>query len=437
MSAARRRADAKYALALLIPALVGCHSAVPSSDLDLHRGRNALAMARYDWARHYFAADLANHPDRLESLRGLGLGWISGHQGSLTRAIEAFEVYLARVPDDVEIRLRLAEGYLRTADHKQALDTLARLPESLDTHLLFARIYSPEDPKLALVHVGKAIELDPDHAAARHLAAQLYSRLGDSERALAEAERAAELDPLRRDVFYLISQLRRRMGRLDEVQAAVDRFQLLDQLPKPGAMTMSNRELDILRQVEEQLLVSSPITFERRMVRLLLQTGAVREASERLEKVVSDPACDADCLLLLGQAAHTRNLTSIARDLYGRVLDQHPNHTKALAHQARLAFEFGDLEATQELLTRGFEVDAMYAPFHYTAGLLALAEEDPERAAQELSLAVDLVPWLARYRLTLADLLLTDGDRAAFDRLLAAAPAGDSSIDAYRRKHGL
>jgi thioredoxin-like negative regulator of GroEL len=86
---------------------------------------------------------------------------------------------------------------------------------------------------------------------------------------------------------------------------------------------------------------------------------------------------------------------------------------------------------------RGLQVAPQYAPLHFTTGLLELAEGNDALAQQALARAVDLVPWLSRYRLTLADLLFTRGDRAAVEGLLAAAPAPDPAIDAYRKKHSL
>lgn len=420
--------------AILLLTLVACGQREESKDLNYHRGRNALAMARYDWARFYFAADLEANPGRLESLRGLGLGWISGYQGSLTHGVEALEKYLDLAPEDVEIRLRLARSWLQAGERVRAQHALDGLEESLEAQLVAARIQLAEDPEGARAQLLAVLEKAPDHFEALHLAAQVDARLGEDQEALRHARRAAESNPLSSELFYLTSQILRRLGNLTESAEALATYEILHQLPGPGSPPDPRKELALLRQLEGRLAPSS-LAFKKRLSRVLLETGRIAEVTPLLEEILADTEDDLESLLVLAQAAHTQGRAAIARDLYAHVLDRQPTHQKALAQLALLAYETHDHETAQRLLDRGLELDTHSAPLHFTTGLLALAQGEEEQAVQALVTAVDLVPWLGRYRLTLADVYLTRGDRAAFDRLLTEVPAPDPMIETYKKKH--
>ncbi len=417
-------------------ALASCTAPDEIADLDYHRGRNALAMSRWDWARFYFAADLERHPGRPESLRGLGIGWISGYRGSLSHAVEAFERYLEVAPDDAEIRLRLTRTLMRAGEGSRALGVLDGLEQTHEARLLAARIHLAEDPESALPHLGAALRTAPDDFETRHLAARVHARLGEDEAAIAHARRAAEIDPASAELCYLTARILRRQGKLEESAAALDVYEMLRQLPGPGAAIAPRAELALVRRLEDRLPATS-FALDKRLARLLLKTGRIDEAPDLLGRILSDPACDPDSVLLLAQTAHTQGRIAIARDLYQRVLDRDPSHQKALAQQALLAYESQDFATARRLLDRGLELDPQHAPLHFATGLLALAQGEDDRAVDALTTVVSLVPWLPRYRLTLADVLLTRGDRGAVERLLADVPAPDPEIEAYREKHAL
>lgn len=421
---------------LLLWTLTSCAPVEEVEDLDFQRGRNALAMARYDWARFYFSTDLETHPDRLESLRGLGISWISGYQGSLTHGVEAIENYLLRAPEDSEMRLRLVRSLLSVGDGDRAQDALEGLEESIEKQLLLVKIHLSEDPDAAREILAPILHEDPDLFDVHHLAAKIYLRLGDDAEALVQARRASEIHPLSAEIFYLTAQILRRQGHEVETEEALATYEILHQLPGPGSPPDPKKELALLRQLGERQGRSAS-SFKKRFIRLLIENGRLTELTPLLEELRNDPNSDTATLLALAQSAHIRGMSSMARNLYEDVLERDPTHQKAVAQRALLAYETHDFETAEQYLARGLEVDPHQAPLHFTTGLLALSQGDEERAVEAFTSAVDLVPWLVRYRLTLADVLLTRGDRAAVEDLLAAAPAADPAIDAYKKKHTL
>ncbi len=416
-------------LALL---LLSCGSpAGELPDLDLHRGRNALAMARHDWARVYFAADLEPNPDRPESWRGLGLSWIAGAEGSLSKAIDSFERYLELEPGDHDVRLRLARAWFRMGDTERALAALDGLPESAAVHLLAARIHLDRDPEIAASEVAEAIAAAPDELGPHFLAARIYFRLGNHPRAASSATRALEVDPLHAEAHYLLASALRRQGEAERSRRALETYERLQRLRSPGLAP--REELALLRGFQQDPAARS-LGFRLRLARLLLETGQLEQATPLLRELAADPGSQAQDLFELAQRVHARGRVLLARDLYSEVLHQRPGHLGALAQQAQLAYASGELAEARRLLEIGFSQDRYYAPFHYLRGMIALSERRDDDAGRALRAAVDLAPWLARYRIALADVLLARGDRAAFDRLLAEAPS-DPDVDAYRRRH--
>ena len=392
-------------------------------------------MARYDWARFYFEADLERHPNRPESWRDLGLGWLSGYEGSLTRGIDALERYLALVPDDPEIRQRLARAHLQIGDTEAAQRALG----DLGAPLLRARILLPSSPEQAREAIlqaltPQALAETPDDFETHLRAAEIFENLGQNEEALAQAQRAAAVDPLSAELFYLQARVLRRLGRVAEANEALALYEILRQLPAPGVTATPRQELALLRQLEPRL-PSKPPVFHRRLARLLLENGDFGALAPLIPAIAEDT--NADAILVLAQTAHTQGQTTTARTLYERALVLEPDHPKALAQKALLAYETHAYEEAEQLLNRAMALDPWSAPLHHTNGLLALARDDQETAAVSLRTAVDLVPWLARYRLTLADVLLSQGERAAVERLLGETPAEDPEIDRYREKHAL
>ncbi len=427
------------ALGLTLGACAGAPPEVP--DLAFHRGQNALALGRYDWARHYFEEDLRAHPERSESLRGLGLAWISGYEGSLTRGIETLADYLERVPGDTEIRLHLARSWLRLGESEQAFAILGEAGDSAQASELRARALADADPAAAERLVTAALAIEPGAVDALLLAARLAHRRGDAEVALARAQTATRADPLRDEAFYLLASIRRGLG--DQAGAARDleTYRQLRLLPARGRPSKLSafEERQVMRDLEPWI-ESSALPWRRRRARVLLKTGDP-EAEAATEELIAGGAGDAgarleavDVLELAGEA-HKRARVSLARDLYLRALELDPELRAARAQLARLEHEAGDRQAAGRLLAAGLAADPYHAPYHFVSGLLALGRGQERRATEAFTTALDLAPWLASYRLALADVYLAAGRRDDLERLLEQAPAEDPAIAAYRRRH--
>ncbi len=434
--AASRRGFSAGLLAALALGLAGCageSSEIP--DLAFHRGRNAFDLERHDWARRYFEEDVRSNPDRLESLRGIGLSWVAGYEGSLTRGIEALSAYLERVPGDVEIRLALARSWLLLGERRRVLEVLEGVADSAAASELRATALEDDDPAAAERHVEAALAAEPAAFGLLLLAARLAHRRGDGALALERAQAAARADPLRDKTYYLLARIRRGLGEEDGARRDLETYEQLRRLPARGRPSRLSalEELEALRALEPRLEPSA-LPLRRRLARLLLRTGDPGAAAAASE-LVADPACGAGAVLELAGEARSRGRAQLARGLYRRALELDPELDVARAQLARLEHEIGDREEAGRLLAAGFEADPYHAPYYFVSGLLELARGHERLAIEAFTTALDLAPWNPSYRLALADVHLAAGRRDDLERLLAQAPAEDPALTAYRQRH--
>ncbi len=432
----RLRAPSFLLVAVLGQFLAACKDTPPQDpDLAFHRGNNALALGRYDWARHFFQEDLRANPDRAESLRGLGLGWISGYEGSLSHGVEAFTAYLDKAPGDLEIRLRLASSWLRLGETQSVLEVLADAGDSAEVEQLRASALADTDPVTAERHALAALAAEPEHVAALLVAARLADRRGDTDTALAQASAAAAADPLRTETHYLLARIRRALEDDEGARGDLEIYEQLRRLPVRGRPSQLSdfEELQALRDLEPRL-ESSALPLRRRLARLMLATGDPG-AETAIAELIADPDVEAFALLELAGEAHTRAKVDLARDLYRRALELDSDLHAARAQLARLEHETGDRDTARRLLTEGLDVDPWYASYHFVSGLVNLAEGSEPEAVESFETALDLAPWLASYRLALADVYLAAGRDEDLATLIDNAPGDDPAINAYRKRH--
>jgi len=73
----------------------------------------------------------------------------------------------------------------------------------------------------------RAVEVDPQDAAARYALARALVRAGDAGNARLQLREAVRLEPGMRQAYYLLGQVNRRLGRENEARAAFQKAQEL------------------------------------------------------------------------------------------------------------------------------------------------------------------------------------------------------------------
>ncbi len=426
--------------ALSVAVLLAACSAPQATDpeLDYRRAVNAFAEGRHDLARVYYASDLAKHPDRLESQRGLALAWLSGSGQSLEPALPVLESYLASVPQDDEIRRLYVRNLLLLGETSKAVAVARELHSPSERALLTAEALAAEDP----LEAWQSLEphLDPADSRAVALAASITKRLGDLPKALGHAQRAARLDPLRTPNWYLLGRLQLAAGEREAARRSLGVHQGLGQLTRGGPDGGPLSPIESLRVLDE---LGSDLPRESPQVRLLicrlrLEAGFIDQAQDDLPTVLETIGGGEG--LELAEVLWRRGERAAAMNLYRQGLLEAPESRRARGGlvAALLAAEpGGDLDEARELLAAGLERDPHLARYHLLLGRLERAAGDMDRAAASLSHALELAPWNVPCRLELADLRLAAGNRQAASDLLDQAPERSPAVDGFRRARGL
>ncbi len=420
------------ALGLLL-ALSGCRSGESADDLNLARAENAFLEERHDWARIYLARDWERHPDHLDSLRELGLAWTSGYQQSLTEGAATFARYLERVPDDQEILLRLLSTQQLIGQWDEARRWIDHLDESAAAHLARARLFLEIEPEAARPAIERALALDPTTPGAQLLAAEIFERDGATATALELAAAAVATNPFDYQGWYLLGRLRRVTGDREGARQALEVQGKVRRLQEDGTMaTVADSEkLKLLRQIEPWIAPSGRYRFERRRAELLFSTGDTAAAVALVQRLLAEPEIDLADRLRYGKWAEEAGRRALARQLFDQILSENPDHRGALSSVAILHLQSGELAAARALIESGLERHPTYARLHFLRGRVAVAQDQEPAAIVAYRRAIELAPWEANWRLTLAEILRRQGDLDSVRRLLDEAPEANPRIEAF------
>ena len=226
--AAYKRGDYSQALALLQES-AGKLGANP--EIQFHLGMAHYMMAQTDAARAAFQKAIAapgDFPSKAEAQSRLALlGDGSGAASSLTA--DQLEQLLQKQPNDLVVRMRLAEAYERQNDWAKAAEAyeaaLKVNPKLASAALKLAQIYSGPVPnkEKALSYAKKARALAPDDPKATAVLGRVAFDTGDYSWAynlLQESARQLESDP---KVLHDLAWAAYSLGKVDAARDAMQR----------------------------------------------------------------------------------------------------------------------------------------------------------------------------------------------------------------------
>jgi Flp pilus assembly protein TadD len=117
-----------------------------------------------------------------------------------SKAIPLLEQSLVLAPDDLEIRMRLAEGYAANNQHEKACQQLEKILEldpgsAAAVRALGAIHVRRQDYDRAIEYLEKAATLDPDHAQTYYRLGMAYDNKKQYDQAVQAFKSAIRLDP--------------------------------------------------------------------------------------------------------------------------------------------------------------------------------------------------------------------------------------------------
>ena len=420
-------------------ALIACTPDGSPELVEYHRGLNALAQQRHDWARLHFQQAYSANSSNLDALKQEGLAWLAGYQRSLSSGVERLEAYLVEVPDDEDARLRAAAALLQLGEAERSLEHLRVLEPGPLWARLFAQATVDSDPAAALSAVERELAANPDpgeRAALLALAARAADTLDHTAEALKLAERALNDNPLDYETHYLMARRSREAGDAAGAEQAIAAFEVSRRLRADGAL----RALSATEEAEalEELVALSPnwedsSSVRRRRFLNRLVTGDASGAHRDLAWLRDRDLLSVGDLLAFAVACERAGFRTLSRSLLDDVLQASPENKGALGSLALLALEGGRFAEARRLLDKGLLIDPYFARFHYLAARVHQAEDRAGEARSALGQAVLLAPWEGAWRAELASLHRSAGNGAEAERLLAAAPQAARTSGARSR----
>ncbi|MFG6467360.1 XrtA/PEP-CTERM system TPR-repeat protein PrsT [Roseateles sp. BYS87W] len=309
--------------------------------------------------------------------------------GNAAKAGQAAQEAVAALPQNPDVLDRLARTQLLAGDKAQASKTFTQLtvlaPTRAQGWLGLAQLRVGDgDFAGAERDVKRALEAEPGSVMAQRLSIQLMLRQGRTEQGLAALRERQKANP--QEAFAWVAEADVEAGR-QRFDAAIAALRKATALADPGeaaprlfAVLMAAKKRDEALAFESQWTASHPQD--------VLFQGAV-----------------ADTLL-------TRGEMEPALSRYEALLKRSPDALQVINNVAWLRSKLGKGGAV-ELAERGLKLAADYGPLRDTyATVLAGEKQFPKALSLQRQLVADQ-PDQPAYRVSLAEILIQSGDKAA------------------------
>ncbi|MEP6470519.1 MAG: tetratricopeptide repeat protein [Acidobacteriota bacterium] len=188
---------------------------------DLHRvaGQTAEAVARYD-----------------------AIAGMLQRSGAHEEALTFFRRALDLDPNDPGARMQIIRAYLTARDFPSAIAALRAAPENAETLILLGEAHLASDNRAdATAAVERAIELEPDNAAARSLLAQIRVEEGSPDAALDAVSRLVDLASSSGDFARAASHLRPILEAFPSHRAALQKMAELSEAEADSSESIAMR----------------------------------------------------------------------------------------------------------------------------------------------------------------------------------------------------
>ncbi|TCT23002.1 tetratricopeptide repeat protein [Thiobaca trueperi] len=271
--------------------------------------------------------------------------------------LDADQVYAILVAEIAGRRGDMATAFV---NYLQA----ARLTRSpLMAELALRAAVSSNDDQAAAEGVNFWLELAPDAPSAHQVAAFLRIKAEDREGALTHLARLVELSAGAAESVYaqsaaIVARVPNPDQRVALMQALISRFpESADAQQSLALVAASAARLEIAERAARRALELRPDWNQPRLflVKLLLSENKRAEARALLEAFVSQSPGDQSLHMLYGQFLVDEQEFTTAREVFGRLLLNHPNDPDALFAVGLLSLQLNDLDGARTAFTRLYD----------------------------------------------------------------------------------
>ncbi len=366
---------------------------MPTLEHKLHRAAVLLNRGLLDQAAEVYLAILAQFPEQLHSLHGLGI--IRLQQGHLREALALLGQAATLQPQAAAIHTHLGDAYRMLSQWDQAENCYRRALQ-----LQPDEVAVMDQLGLVLFHQGKAaaaveqfresLRRQPDRAGIHNCLGAALQVAGDGQQALSHFRRAVELDP-----------------GLGEAHSNLG-LQFLDAKLSEQALFHCREAARLLPHVAE--VHNNLGTVQRSLGRFTEARASFTEAlrlaphlaltHDNLGRVLQDERCFTEAVAWYRQA-----------------LQLAPHHPTFRIHLVEALTELEQFEEARQQCRAVLTLDPQSGEAHNALGLLDIAQGRFEQAARDFGIAATLKPEWDTVHANLGNVLQEFGE---FDASLAS-----------------
>lgn len=426
---------------------------------------HALALFHYGEARKGLPTDVS-------CLAGMGDAY--GHLGEGEKAVEAYRNALAIKPDDMEIRLKLAQAELSRGKLGEALGELkavaAAKPRDRKVHQLLAEMYQKQgdaeaaqkewelagvtiapqplefvregDRELAArkfekaaVAYRKALKIRQEWPEVLKKLGDVEAAAGNDDAAISAFREAVRLDSSDSDGKFSLGSLYERNGRLED---AIGLFvEALRADPDNGMIRRRLADIYALRgnfpQAIEQYTAllkdrsDNPI-LHLKLAKVLVKSRKIKEALAEYEQAQRLDPDNLEGHRELAVLYARQRMLDKAVDQYREVLRLKQDEMDARLALISLYVKMKDYQGLTELLEEGTRLFPDDANSHYRLGIIYEFRKNLPAAIEEYRKTVELQPLHAKGHNALGRLYLKTGRTAEARVSLEAAKKADPGL---------
>jgi tetratricopeptide (TPR) repeat protein len=343
-------------------------------------------------------------------------------QEQFREALIEYKNAVDALPDNPDLRWKLANAAIEARDHRTAMSELQILVE-LDPENLYAKgklgeyylamrkgeevkkiadelvVVRPDDPRGYILQYGdideamrkleKALELDPNNGALILQMGNYYVLERNREKARYWYDRALSADPdsvavsLTRGKFFFATgsfeegeKEYKRAIELSEKDEAI-RLALIQQYFSYGKSSKAETELVSLIG-EENSQRARKILAEFK-----LETGKIVEAKGLVDEILSQRKNDIGGMLLKGRIALAENRLNEAKLILGEVVRKNPDMASARLYNGLTEIKMGNIEVGKKELLEGVRLDPDNTKAHLVLGDIYIKLHEPKLAEKE------------------------------------------------------
>ncbi|MEL7450578.1 MAG: XrtA/PEP-CTERM system TPR-repeat protein PrsT [Pseudomonadota bacterium] len=341
-------------------------SAVLAAQPDNVRARKLLAQTRMRQNRPGEAMEtlrpVLNSSGGDTELFGL-MARASLRSGDQSSGLSWFAESIEADPENPDLRLDLAAGYIAAGDSEQALEVLSEIPED-DAGQAYRRemlevmaLLEKQDYEAGRQRVTALVEGDPDAWQVHNLAGGFYLAAADPDKARFHLGRALELRPDNVPALINLARLEVDAQKPDVADKLLADFEKANPGNLAALMTRSQLaektgDMERARSLLEQAMEANPGAPQPRLIlgRYHLSRGDVASAEPLVERAVQDHPEIAVAQELGGQLRLAQGRHQEALRFFEAALKLNPNDANSYFHLARAQVALGDEDEARKSL---------------------------------------------------------------------------------------